>query len=213
MKIKVCGMRETANIKALSELQPDYMGLIFYAASKRFVNKIDLSFTDEKYSKIKLTGVFVNENKANILLKVRQYNLQAIQLHGNESPEFCSSLRTALHNLQPNLELIKAFGLDKSFEFSVLDDFVPVVDFFLFDTKTPGHGGSGKKFDWTILNQYKLQKPFFLSGGIGFNNLQELGQINDYRFYGVDLNSKFEISPGLKDIEKISRAISDLRQI
>ena len=213
MKIKVCGMRESANIEALSVLKPDYMGLIFYAPSKRFVDESSLRLPEDILSNIKLTGVFVNETLDNILMQIQKYGLQAIQLHGNESPEFCGSLQLAITNFHPGLELIKAFGIDNSFDFSVLDDYLPFVDFFLFDTKTPAHGGSGEKFNWEILKNYELQKPYFLSGGIGANDLQELQSITDDRFYCADLNSKFEISPGLKDIEKISRAISGIRQI
>ena len=159
MKIKVCGMRESANIKALTDLKPDYMGLIFYASSKRFVDENQMQLPEDLSSKITLTGVFVNEIQDVILSKVQKYNLQAIQLHGHESPEFCRSLKLAAAKLHLKLELIKAFGVDHLFDFSILNTFDPFVDFFLFDTKTPAHGGSGKKFNWGILENYQLEKP------------------------------------------------------
>jgi phosphoribosylanthranilate isomerase len=211
MKIKICGMRGEANIQALSELKPDYMGLIFYPLSKRFVNQANASLPEDLSDEIKVTGVFVNESHEVVLQKVKQYHLKAVQLHGEETPGYCHRLRRMLEVEDTEVELIKAFGIDEAFDFKVLEAYNNAVDFFLFDTKTPAHGGSGLRFNWQILKNYDLDRPYFLSGGIGLDDLNSLKLLNDYRLYAVDLNSKFETSPGLKDIEQVSRAINILR--
>lgn len=204
-------MREAANIEALSGLKPDYMGLIFYPGSKRFVSDADISVLKTFPESIKITGVFVNEERDIVLQTVKQYHLKAVQLHGNESPEYCRSLGVALSPANIKIELIKAFGVDEDFDFNDLEAYSDVVDFFLFDTKTPAHGGSGVKFNWDVLKRYPFQKPYFLSGGIGPDDMNELMLINDERFYAADLNSKFEITPGMKDIDELRRAMATLR--
>ena len=206
MKIKVCGMRDIQNIRALVQLHPDYIGLIFYSGSKRFVNKMDAQALMEVPEDIKLTGVFVNEDLEAVLQKIKIYNLKAVQLHGDESPEYCRSLGDQVKTI----EIIKAFGIDDNFDFSALEPYLPVVDFFLFDTKTAGHGGSGKTFNWDILNKYPYQKPYFLSGGIGVENLDEVLAISDERLHALDLNSRFELEPGLKDISKLNLTFNKL---
>ena len=211
MKIKVCGMREKENIQALSGLEPDYMGLIFYPFSKRFVDETDVSLVQLLSDKIKVTGVFVNEPHEAVLRRAKQYHLKAVQLHGEETPEYCQLLRGMLRIENTEIELIKAFGMDEGFDFSVLEEYSTSVDYFLFDTKTPAHGGSGLKFNWEILKNYHLNKPYFLSGGIGLDDLGSLKLLNDQRLYAIDLNSKFETSPGLKDMEQVGRAINILR--
>lgn len=211
MKIKVCGMREEANIRALAELKPDYMGLIFYAASKRFVEQANVGLLKDLSPDIKITGVFVDEDLAVVLQKVKHYGLKAIQLHGSETPEYCRSLKKAVKNEIAGVELIKAFGIDENFDFKILELYESEVDYLLFDTKTPAHGGSGLKFNWMVLDNYHLDKPYFLSGGISLENLNQLTTIKDHRLYAVDVNSKFETSPGVKNIEQISRAIGILR--
>ena len=206
MKIKVCGMRDVQNIRDLVNLQPDYIGLIFYPGSKRFVNKIDAQALIEVPEDIKLTGIFVNENLEIVLEKISSYKLKAIQLHGDESPEYCRSLGDQIKTI----EIIKAFGIDDNFDFSALEPYLPVVDFFLFDTKTAGHGGSGKAFNWDVLNKYPYQKSYFLSGGIGVENLDEVLAISDERLHALDLNSRFEVEPGLKDISKLNLTFNKL---
>ena len=123
--------------------------------------------------------------------------LDAVQLHGTESPAFCREILTL------NVEVIKAFGVDEHFDFNILNEYTDSVDYFLFDTRTPAHGGSGKLFDWTLLQQNKTTKPFFLSGGIDIEQLDEIRQIDDSRLYAIDVNSRFEISPGMKDYTKL----------
>ena len=206
MKIKVCGMRDVQNIRDLVNLQPDYIGLIFYSGSKRFVNKMDAQALIEIPEDIKLTGIFVNENLEIVLEKISSYKLKAIQLHGDESPEYCRSVGDQIKTI----EVIKAFGIDDNFDFSALEPYLSVVDFFLFDTKTSGHGGSGKAFNWDILNKYPYQKPYFLSGGIGVENLDEVLAISDERLHALDLNSRFEVEPGLKDISKLNLTFNKL---
>lgn len=204
-------MREPGNILALAKLKPDYLGLIFYAGSKRYVAGSSLSLSENLPSGIKVTGVFVNESEEVILAKVKQYQLTAVQLHGQETPEYCLSLQNALQYEHSTIEMVKAFGIDDTFNFEVLQAYDQAVDYFLFDTKTPAHGGSGLKFNWQVLERYQMDKPYFLSGGIGLTELAELNKLEDPRLYALDLNSKFEVSPALKDIAMVNRAINMIR--
>lgn len=204
MKIKVCGMRSPENIDALMGLKPDYMGLIFYVKSPRYVANLQTADFNEVTNSVIKTGVFVNEDTSVVSALVDQFNLGALQLHGNESPAICQQLRS-------NAKVIKAFGVDGNFNFGELNKYVDHVDYFLFDTKTEVHGGSGKTFDWQMLDNYKLKIPFFLSGGLSLENLENVKHIKHPAFYGVDLNSRFEIQPGLKDTEKLSEAFKILR--
>ena len=215
MRVKVCGMKDPQNIRQLAELQPDYMGLIFYPKSKRYVERIDVELLDTLPETIRLTGVFVNEEMEVIIKRVIDYGLSAVQLHGAESPEFCRVLKERIVEIDHTkpVELIKAFGMDEGFDFSDLEPYDNVIDYFLFDTKSPMHGGSGFSFDWTILNQYKAQKPFFLSGGLSPDNLKNLIDLNLDKLYALDLNSKFELEPGLKDIESLKSAFQLIRKL
>lgn len=215
MRIKVCGMKDPQNISQLAELKPDYMGLIFYPKSKRYVEILDNELLDSLPDAIQLTGVFVNEEIEVIIKKIVDYDLSAVQLHGAESPEFCRVLKeriVEIENTKP-VELIKAFGMDEGFDFLNLEPYDNMVDYFLFDTKTPIHGGSGLSFDWNLLNQYKGQKPFFLSGGLSPDNLKNLINLNLDRLYALDLNSKFEVEPGIKDIESLKSAFQLIRKL
>lgn len=204
MKIKVCGLKQIENIKAVEALNPDYMGFICYDKSPRFIGSPDEFYLDEVSSDIIKTGVFVDEHEDAISKLIYKYKFDAIQLHGSESPELCELFR---HEVQ----VIKAFGVDENFNFERLKAYQNKVDFFLFDTKTAGHGGSGKTFDWSVLNKYDLNIPFFLSGGLSLENINELKKISHPMFYGVDLNSRFEVSPGIKDIEKLTQAFNAIK--
>jgi phosphoribosylanthranilate isomerase len=197
MKLKVCGMRSPDNIAHLSVLAPDYMGFIFWAPSKRFVSE-STPFLPES---IKKTGVFVDASEEYILDTIAKHQLQAIQLHGKESPDFCKKLKAT------GLEIIKAFSVGKHFEFSDLEAYDPVCDYFLFDTKGDLPGGNGSRFDWSVLRQYPSAKPFFLSGGIGPEDQEAIASIISLNLplYGVDINSKFEDQPALKNIEMIKQ--------
>ena len=201
MKIKVCGLRDPANIKALEALKPDYMGFICYDKSSRYIGGMDDDQLVHISNDIIKTGVFVDEDADSISKLIYKYKFDAIQLHGSESPEFCGLFR---HEVQ----VIKAFGIDESFDFTKLNAYKNNVDFFLFDTKTAAHGGSGQTFDWKVLNRYEMDVPFFLSGGLSLDNMSEVNQIDHPAFYGVDLNSKFEVLPALKDIQKLTQAFN-----
>lgn len=213
MKIKVCGMRDPQNILSLAELKPDYMGLIFYPKSKRFVADPDKEILASLPGSISLTGVFVDEQEEVIIEKVINYGLSAVQLHGSESYEYCMSLRTKLNEVRPDkhIELIKAFGIYPGFDFSTLEPYNDVVDYFLFDTKTSEHGGSGIAFDWTILDQYDGEKQFFLSGGLSPENIDGLFNLVSKKIYALDLNSRFETEPGVKNIESLRSAFQFIR--
>lgn len=193
LKIKVCGMKHADNIQQVANLQPDYLGFIFYPKSPRnFDNEIP-----EVSNNIKKTGVFVNAEIDFVLEKVTKYSFKAVQLHGSESAEYCQELRSAI----PELEIFKVFGIKNSFDFSVLDVYEGIVNYFLFDTKGKAKGGNGYTFDWSVLKAYKSKTPIILSGGIGVEELNKIEQIlkTDLPIYALDLNSKFEIEPGNKD--------------
>ena len=196
MKLKICGMKYPDNILEVGSLLPDYMGFIFWEKSARY---FDGTMPDLPKS-IKKTGVFVNETIPVILEKVEKYDLQAIQLHGHESAEFCLELK---NKLETSIEIIKVFSADENFDFNVLKPFETVCDYFLFDTKGKLPGGNGTTFDWSILKNYPSTKPFFLSGGIGIEELNDINEIlkTNLPIYAIDINSKFEIEPGLKNIQ------------
>lgn len=206
MKLKVCGMRDVENIKALVELKPDFIGFIFYDKSPRFVGNdaLDAEFINSLPRDIKKVGVFVNATIDYILQNVRKYGLHYVQLHGNEMPDFCRNLKFK------GVNIIKAFRIDNSFIFSQLNNYKPHVDFFLFDAKGDGYGGNGISFDWEILKKYDNGKPYFLAGGISLENIDDLENIIP-KPYAIDVNSKFEISPAMKDIEKLSELILKLK--
>jgi len=195
MKLKICGMKYEDNIKAVAELQPEYMGFIFYGRSKRNFDGI-LPVLPKVIKKV---GVFVDAGLEEINDSIEKFDLQAIQLHGDESPEFCKDLK--------NVEVIKVFTIGKIFDFDVLKYYEDVCDYFLFDTKGKEKGGNGIVFDWNLLENYPSEKPFFLSGGIGLEELESIknfakSELSRY-CYALDVNSKFEDEPGLKQIDKL----------
>jgi len=196
MKIKICGLKFKSNILGLSKLEPDYMGFVFWEKSKRLVIG---STPNLSQTKIKKTGVFVNADFEKIKDKVRVHKLEAIQLHGLESPEFCEKIK----NL--GVEIIKAFSIDENFNFNVLEKYELCSDYFLFDTKGKSPGGNGISFDWEILRNYKYEKKFFLSGGISIESINAIKKIKKLSLplFCVDINSRFELNPGEKNIELI----------
>jgi phosphoribosylanthranilate isomerase len=206
-KIKVCGMKYAANVAAIADLHPDYLGFIFYPKSPRSVDEVSAELIKYIPKEIKTVGVFVDEELEEVKTLVQQHQLKAVQLHGSESVAFCAEVR------QLGIEVIKAFGVHADFNFEQLSPYQENVDYFLFDTQTPSHGGSGKVFDWTLLEKYVLNTPYFLSGGISSVHSQTLGDIKDDRFYAVDVNSKFELEPGLKDVEGLSKFLKELNDI
>lgn len=198
-------MKYPDNIRDLIALNADYIGFIFYANSKRFVDELDEQILKDINPATKKTGVFVDESSFVILEKVNKYQLQAVQLHGSETPDTCLKIA------ESGVEVIKAFGIDEAFDFNQLLPYLDSVDYFLFDTKTPAHGGSGLSFNWQMLEKYQFKKPYFLSGGLGLENLDKVLELSDERLYAVDLNSCFESEPAKKDIEKLKLAINKLR--
>jgi len=197
MLLKVCGMREAKNISELIRIEPDYIGFIFYGKSKRFV----ANFPEvEIPSNVKKTGVFVNESLAEVIKIVESYNLKAVQLHGNESPEYINKLRALLIR---KIEVFKAFSVDDDFDFSKTEPYQKICDYLLFDTKGENYGGNGVKFNWQVLGRYKGRTPFLLSGGISKVDAEEIKKISINAFAGVDINSGFEIEPAIKNIENI----------
>ena len=224
MKLKVCGMKYGENIQNVAALQPNYMGFIFYEQSKRNFEGI----IPELPKSIKKTGVFVNEYPEILISLVEEYQLDAVQLHGDESVAYVTELQFQLaerralfieenkhqkkkknkHKI-PNekVEIIKVFGIKDTFNFEVLRPYLEVVDFFLFDTKGKERGGNGFPFDWSVLEYYPFEKPFFLSGGIGLEAIEEVQKIlhSKLPIYGLDVNSKFENIPGVKNIEALKK--------
>jgi phosphoribosylanthranilate isomerase len=204
MKIKVCGLKYPGNISEVAALEPDYVGFVCYAPSPRYATGLNAEILDSLPEILSKTAVFVNEDAETVQKLIDNYNFDAIQLHGNESPEFCEVFKD-------KVTVIKAFGIGEGFDFARLNQFADSIDYFLFDTKTDKHGGSGQTFDWSLLDNYKLDIPFFLSGGLSPENLAEVKAIKHPQFYGVDLNSRFETEPGLKDINKLKEAFELLR--
>jgi phosphoribosylanthranilate isomerase len=189
-------MKETANIAAVGALSPDFMGFIFFEKSPRFVGN-EFTVPELLPRSCIRVGVFVNAAQDFILDCVNRNALQAIQLHGAESPELCMNLRK--HGLQ----VIKVFSAGESIDFRQMEEYVPNVDYFLFDTKGKFHGGNAKAFDWSLLKAYPYRIPYFISGGIGPGNILKVLELQSEWLYGVDINSGVESSPGLKDVDKV----------
>jgi phosphoribosylanthranilate isomerase len=199
MLIKVCGFRQKDNILKINTLQIDYFGLIFYEKSLRFVP--DSVAAELLPLQLPFVGVFVNENIATILSKITQFGLVAIQLHGNEDVDFILALKKAFVEKKiQNIKIFKAFGVSQNTDFQEFIQYEGHCDLFIFDTKTPLHGGSGQQYDWAILQLYQGKTPFLLSGGISASDAHRVREFQHPQFAGVDLNSRFEISPALKDI-------------
>jgi len=207
MKIKVCGMRNLSNIEDLVKLKPDYIGFIFYPKSKRFIGE---QIPDEIRSLIPVyiqkVGVFVDEPIDSLLEKFKNNELDMVQLHGSELPDYCERLKKL------DIPVIKAFNINSSFDFDSVKPYNPYCNYYLFDTATDLRGGSGKKFDWKKLDQYKEEKPFFLSGGIQSTDIEEIKSVIHNELYAIDVNSGFEIEPGLKDVPKLKSFIDILRK-
>lgn len=203
MKVKVCGITTKDDLLALEKLGIDYAGFIFYEQSKRFAgNKAD-TFLPDNSIKIKKTGVFVDAPVDQVLSRADRLQLNYIQLHGKESPAYCESIRK-------KLPVIKAFNIDEQFSFPSLYDYRSVCDYFLFDAKGKFPGGNNISFNWNLLGAYQLTTPFFLSGGISPQHLPQVLTFSHPAFYGIDVNSGFEISPGIKNIPVLEKFIQHL---
>jgi phosphoribosylanthranilate isomerase len=206
MKIKVCGMKDPENMRALAELPIDMTGLIFYEKSPRCVDERDVGRINALSLSMDKVGVFVDASHDIILDKLKRYRLQFVQLHGQETHEFCRALKSE------GIAVIKAFRMKTIEDLKTCLPYEDCCDYFLFDTPTPQYGGSGKKFDWEILSAYTGSTPFFLSGGIAPEDAESIGQLNYPRLVAVDLNSRFETAPGIKDIDSIRRFLSDINK-
>lgn len=207
MKIKVCGMRDPLNINEVVALEPDYLGFIFYRKSARFVDVTKLEeFLPLLPSSIERVGVFVDEAIDEVIAISKKLGLSHVQLHGHESPEYCSQVQEA------NLSVIKVFHMDDTFKVSQTESYLNCSDLFLFDTKTKGYGGSGKHFDWSVLQDYTANKPFLLSGGVSVEDIAKIKSLEIPQLLGIDVNSRVEVSPGNKDIEKVNELILKTRE-
>ncbi|MCD8235345.1 MAG: phosphoribosylanthranilate isomerase [Prevotellaceae bacterium] len=205
MVIKVCGLRETENLKEVEKLGVDWMGFIFYPRSPRHV-ALRPSYLPTQARRV---GVFVNEHKESIMQRVSEFRLDIVQLHGNESPDFCTDLR---NSLPASMQIMKAVRVEKEADIEKAESYGQSIDYVLFETKCDTYGGSGKQFNWEWLQSYKGPRPFILSGGIGPEDAQAIKQLTHPCFYGIDLNSRFELSPGIKNIELLSRFLHELKK-
>ena len=205
MKLKICGLNHPANVRQLLTLEPDYIGFIFYKKSPRYVGEVaDLAWVRELPGPTKKVGVFVNEEGEVMKNTAESLGLQVVQLHGDESPAICKALKMS------GVEVWKAFGVDEDFDFGKTTAYADCCDKFLFDTKGKDRGGNGVAFDWGLLEKYDGEIPYILSGGIG-PETAGLGQLSESlklsegwpRPAVLDINSRFEIEPGLKDFELI----------
>ena len=207
MKLKVCGMKYQDNIEQVAQLKPDYLGFIFYKKSSRYFDNEIPNISNG----IKKVGVFVNESLEEVISKVKYYHLDLVQLHGDETPDYCETLKQSCYsaldaesNDQP-IKIIKVFSIKDHFDFNILKPYEYFVDYYLFDTKGELPGGNGYAFNWEVLKHYPSTKPYFLSGGIGLGEVNQillfLSKQESKYCHAIDVNSKFEIEPGLKNIE------------
>lgn len=205
MKLKICGMKHPDNLSEVANLEPDYLGFIFYEKSPRyFVDTLPTETVRALPDTVQRVGVFVNASTDYMQQMAERYRLDALQLHGQEPPEQCQALRAM------GYKIIKVFSANEAFNFDQLTPYQSYVETFLFDTATPQHGGSGLAFDWSILSGYQLPIPFFLSGGIGLDNIDQAMQINHPQLLGLDVNSRFETAPGRKSIHQLQQLIARL---
>ena len=204
MLVKVCGMCEPENIEKVAQLGVDMMGFIFYPKSPRFASQsVDRTAADKNVCRV---GVFVNESAGLISDKIHLFDLNAVQLHGNESRELCE----LLHKQNGLLKVIKAISVSTAGDIQKYKEYVGAVDYFLFDTKCKTVGGSGQQFDWQVLENYDGDVPFILSGGIGPEDVERVRNFHHPKCIGIDLNSKFELKPGLKDVEKLNAFLENI---
>lgn len=201
-QIKVCGMTEGENIRAVEALGVDLIGFIFYPRSPRFARSVP-SYLPERAGRV---GVFVDSGYDEIMLLRDEFGLEYAQLHGAEPPEFCERLRRA------GLRVIKAFGIGPAGDGLPAADsgYAEACDLYLFDTRSAGYGGSGRPFEWDALRHYSERVPFFLSGGVGPDSVVSIEHIENDMFVGVDLNSRFELSPGVKDVASLAAFIESI---
>lgn len=199
MITKVCGMRDAQNIRDVEALGIDWIGMIFWPKSKRYVAEVP-SYLPEHLKKV---GVFVDSTLDDILQHISDYQLDIIQLHGQESPDFAKALKP--HTI------IKAFNIEKADDLLQTEKYKGIADYFLFDTKGKMVGGNGQKFDWSVLTAYRGKTPFLLSGGIGPKDVESVKSFHHPKCIGIDLNSRFESEPGFKDINQLKTFINNIK--
>ena len=216
-------MRDAQNIREGSQLGVDMIGMIFYPKSPRYVEmqsshagiipdyvKEDINIKSAKSPA--RVGVFVDDMVQNIVTRVVNYHLDYVQLHGNEPREMCENLRLTLDpDIRPGIKIIKAISVSDASDIQKYKEYVGAVDLFLFDTKCKTVGGSGQQFDWQVLEQYDGEVPFLLSGGIGPEDASRLHAFHHPKCIGIDLNSRFEIEPGVKDVEKLKGFLNEIQ--
>lgn len=202
LNVKVCGMKKISNILDIQNVYPNYIGFIFYNDSIRFVGN---NFIVPNLEKSKKVGVFVNDIANNVIHKSIINKLDYVQLHGNESPSYCYNI------MNKGMKIIKAFGINAEFDFNKIKSFEDTCSYFLFDNKTMCYGGSGKKFNWNKINEYNIKVPFFISGGISIDDIKAILSFSHPQFFGIDINSQFEIEPGIKNINKVKNFIQKIR--
>ncbi len=214
-------MRDADNIRAVKESGVDWMGFIFWPDSPRYVQQIssragiipDYSSLTDLDTLPKRVGVFVDDMPQNIVTRVVNYQLDIVQLHGNESPVMIDNLRRTLDpDIHPGIEIMKALSISSAEDLQRYHDYVGHVDYFLFDTKTPLVGGSGKQFDWSVLDGYDGDVPFLLSGGIGPDDVERVKSLSHPKLLGIDLNSRFETAPAMKDVELLRQFVTAVRE-
>lgn len=217
MNIKVCGMKDPENLAELLELPIDWVGFIFYKPSPR--NALNpaiqkwVSQNPKAFSKVKRVGVFVNAEIEYILNKVHDFTLDYVQLHGDESPEYCNEIISYWDiSTMRRAGLIKAFPVDEDFNFESTNAYAPFCNFFLFDTRGEKRGGNGYTFDWSLLDEYQGETPFILGGGIDEFSDEAIKAIQHPQFFGIDLNSRFETAPGIKAIDKLTLFTKKLKK-
>ncbi len=201
MKWKVCGMRDQQNIREVLRLEPHYMGFIFYPKSPRFVGD-QWSLSEIPFGKTAKVGVFVNENLEEVINKADQYQLDFLQLHGDESATYCKELH------QRGFKIIKAIAIAEKSDFEHCYAYKSWVQYFLFDTKSAQYGGTGTSFDWTLIDHYDQEVPFILSGGLTSDIKQDFPAHWNLAF--IDVNSKFESKPGYKDVSLLNQLKQNL---
>jgi phosphoribosylanthranilate isomerase len=207
MKVKVCGITQFEQFKQLCELQVDYVGFIFYSKSLRNAGNVRFNTKEivQWKTNTKIVGVFVNPTAdevkaALILLPI----INVLQFHGSETPSFCKQFLN-------KFTVIKTFSINNNIDLKEIETYNGSCNYFLFDTKAESYGGSGKKFEWSILNNATFQKPFFLSGGISNSDVLEIQKFSNPMFYGIDINSKFEVEPGIKNVPMISSFLKEIK--
>lgn len=206
--IKICGMREPDNIRRAEQLGPDRMGFVCWEKSPRYVGRTP-DYLPESCSRV---GVFVNPSLGQVEEDIARLGLDTVQLHGNETPRFCREIKRLVCPNGHAPEIIKAFGTGAGHGLPDTSGYGTVCDFFLFDTRCATMGGSGRTFDWKLLDSYRGERPFLLSGGIGEEHVEALKAFSHPMCAGIDLNSRFESAPGMKDIERLDRFIRQIRK-